>query len=51
MTFEEWMKQVDEECWRRVGCSVYDLPDAPFRAWYGNMEPAMAAQMAIDEDW
>ena len=48
--FEQWMKDVDEIMWQ-TGCSVYDLPDCPFRDWYEDEMPAdEAAEWAIKEE-
>lgn len=53
LSFDEWMRKVDEVVRRIVGCSVYDLPDYPFRdaydegCSYGNVasKAIKAAQM------
>jgi len=42
-TFEQWMKQIDNYCWRGVGLSVYDLPDCCFRDWYDKRVRAIRA--------
>lgn len=47
-TYEEWLKKVDAEVVRRVGLSVHDLPDCPFRDWYDDkVSPKTAAGRAI----
>jgi hypothetical protein len=33
-TFDEWMKKVDATVQHVMGCSVYDLPDYPFKDAY-----------------
>lgn len=33
-TFEEWLKQVDNEVWKRAGCSLYGLSDCCLIDWY-----------------
>lgn len=48
VSFETWMKQVDQIVEQRVGLSVYDLPDQPFADWYGDgIAPMRAAGRAI----
>ena len=48
MTFDQWMSKVDDYIWAVVGCSVYDLPDCPFRDWFGGgMTPKKAAAKAL----
>ena len=48
MTFDDWMKAVDDACYDRAGCSVYDLPDVCFRDWYDDgVSPKSAAGRAI----
>ena len=34
MTFEQWMAGVDKQVQRRIGVSVYDLPDWNYRDAY-----------------
>lgn len=47
-TFEAWMIQVDLKVQARLGISVHDLPDCPFRDWYDSrVSPAKAAARAI----
>lgn len=55
LSFDQWMKTVDEIIWSKLGCSVYDLPDCCFRDWYDSgKHPASAATCALraarDED-
>jgi hypothetical protein len=46
--FDQWMKQVDRECWKAGGCSIHDLPDVPFADWHEDgKSPAAAAKKAI----
>lgn len=46
--FDEWMKKVDAKVSKRVGMSVHDLPDVPFRDWYEDgKSPKAAATKAI----
>lgn len=33
-TFDQWMKAVDEACYRLAGLSIHDLPDQSFRDCY-----------------
>jgi len=48
MSFEDWMKAVDNAVWAKAGLSVYDLADAPFRDWYDSgVSPKSAASKAI----
>lgn len=52
MSFEQWMTKVDDLVWSKVGCSVHDLPDAPFRDWYEDeMSAKRAANKAIKGNW
>lgn len=46
LQFDAWMKEVDRAVDRRMGMSVYDLPDMPFRDWYdaGKSTDAAAAK-------
>lgn len=43
MTFEEWMRLVDEFVRRISGLSVHDLPDCCFADWY---EDGVSAKVA-----
>lgn len=46
--FEQWLREVNDECVRRCGCSVEDLFDVSLRDWYDNgMSPKRAAAQAI----
>lgn len=48
MTFKQWMQEVDDIVWATVGCSIYDLADAPFLDWYEDkVTPRIAAARAI----
>ena len=48
LTYEGWMRKVDEWVYELAGCSVHDLPDCGFAAWYvGDMRPKTAARKAI----
>lgn len=48
LSFEAWMREVDAAVSRRMGLSVYDLPDVPFRDWYDDgTSPRSAAARAI----
>lgn len=44
--FDAWMAKVDAYCLRRVGVSVHDLDDCPFRDWFEDGETASAAGRA-----
>jgi hypothetical protein len=47
-TFEEWMRAVDQAVQMKVGLSVHDLADAPFRDWYDDgVSTTTAARRAI----
>lgn len=47
-TFEQWMKLVDQAVAAKIGISVHDLPDCPFRDWYDTHKtPKNAASAAI----
>lgn len=45
-TFEEWFKEVDREVQSRVGLSVRDLEDCPYRDWYDNGKTVKGAATA-----
>ncbi len=47
LTFEEWMKSVDNKCLCRFGCSVRDLPDMAFRDAYDEGESPQSFVMDI----
>jgi len=50
MSFDQWMKEVDDRVYMLAGCSVYDLPDYLCRDWYDDgMTPSEAAVWAIKE--
>lgn len=42
-TFEQWMKEVDNAVKAKIGLSVHDLSDCPFRDWYDNGKTAKGA--------
>jgi hypothetical protein len=48
MTFEQWMRAVDNAVSRIAMVSVYDLPDCDFRSWYEDgVKPVTAARRAL----
>ena len=48
MSFEQWLVQVDNAVWSRVGLGRDDLPDCPYRDWYEEeVSPLRAAIRAI----
>ena len=48
LSFEEWLKEVDEILWSKVGLSKDDLPDCSYRDWYDEgMSPVRAAGKAV----
>ena len=48
MTFEKWMAAVDASVSAKVGVSVHDLEDCPFRDWFeDDVSPKSAASRAI----
>lgn len=50
MTYQKWMKWVDQWVYRYIGCSVHDLPDFPSRDLYEQgYTPDDAAKTAVDE--
>lgn len=54
--FMGWMSDVDYQVGIKIGCSVNDLPDCPFREWYDNEWTAKRAalkaiKMAKDEGY
>lgn len=32
--FDAWMRKLDAKVEARIGCSVHDLADQPFRDWF-----------------
>jgi uncharacterized protein DUF5419 len=51
ISFEDWMKKVDELVGQRIGLSVHDLVDCPFRDWFdAGVTPQEAAHDAIRYD-
>lgn len=48
ISFEEWLKKVDDNVYKLGGLSIHDLPDVPLRDWYeGGTGPAVAAARAV----
>ena len=48
MSFEDWMRKVDQAVGAKTGLSVYDLADMPYRDWYDSgMSPSSAAKRAL----
>jgi hypothetical protein len=48
MTFEEWLRAVDERVQRIAGLGLDDLPDVSLRDWYEDgFTPNAAARKAI----
>lgn len=48
LRFEQWLKAVDEQCWRRGGLAMSDMPDADYATMYGNgLTPKSAACYAL----
>ena len=48
---EQWMRALDRAVGQRVGVSVHDLSDQPFRDWYDDgITPAQAARLAIQDN-
>jgi hypothetical protein len=46
--FTEWLRGVDHEVERQVGCSLSDLPDMDFTSmWEDDVKPKSAARRAI----
>lgn len=49
-SFEEWFGDVNAAVIRRIGLSVHDLPDCPFRDWFEDgFSAKSAASAAIRE--
>lgn len=47
-TFDEWLRAVDEQCWRRGGMALSDLPDIDYRVMYEHgVSPRNAASRAL----
>ena len=44
--FEAWMRTLDRACISRLGVSIHDLADEPFRAWF---DDEMSVDDALDE--
>jgi len=42
-TFEQWMREVDNEVKKKIGLSVHDLPDCCFADWYSDGKTAKGA--------
>ena len=34
ITYQQFMKAVDTDCWQAMGCSFHDLPDFPISDYY-----------------
>lgn len=50
LSFEAWMKAVDEKVQGKVGLSVHDLPDIAFAELHDDgISPAAAAKLALQE--
>lgn len=49
LTFEDWLKEVDEILWSRFGLPSHDdLPDCCYRDWYDSgVSPLRAAARAV----
>lgn len=48
MTFEQWIKKVDEHLLKKVYMTHMDLPDCPYMRWYEyGFSPSSAAAKAI----
>lgn len=46
--FEQWLREVNAECIKRVGLSYEDLTDVSYRDMYDDgVSPSRAAQRAI----
>ena len=50
-TFDEWMRQVDQEIQRTVGVSSLDLTDQPYMDWYmDGVKSGRAAARALADN-
>lgn len=50
-SFDEWMAKVDAVCQRKVGLSIHDLADLPFRDYYDDgMTPSAVVSQALREE-
>jgi len=48
MSWEQWIKEVDQIVWRMTGVSLFDLPDCCYADWYdAGMTPKAAARKAV----
>lgn len=48
LTWIEWVREADVVSWRTAGCSIDDLPDAPWYDWFlDGVSPARAARRAV----
>jgi len=48
--FTHWFKLVNGEVEARIGLSVHDIADQPYRDWFDDgVEPHEAADMAVEE--
>ena len=34
ITYQQFIKAVDTDCWQSMGCSFHDLPDFPISDYY-----------------
>ena len=52
LTYEQWREKMIEHVWDKAGCSIYDLPDCPYRDWYEDgVAPVVAGERAISQAW
>jgi hypothetical protein len=51
VTFELWMKQVDQHIMRAIGLRASDLADQTFRAWFNDgLPPATVARLTLENE-
>lgn len=49
MTFEEWMQKIDKLYQRKLGVSVHDMPDEPWRDFYEDgITPEEIMELAVE---
>lgn len=57
LSYDDWLKAVDQHVWTLVFCSIHDLPDIPLRDFYdAGVTSCTAAKRAIayandEDDW
>jgi len=51
MDYKNWMRCVDALCRTKIGLSIHDLPDMPFRDWFDDgYTPKDAVREALEAE-